>query len=141
VAPFTFEVCPRCSVETRQRWFAQGADGDIALICEQCFAVLTHREDGSVECRAATDEERARVPPPVTWSEQEWAAWRGDLRQGQADLRAWFRAGRPGLTPELERAFPDGTLERVRRLIEGQDVVAGLETPAEPGAAPDTGRL
>src|SRR4051794_6286727 len=99
MAPFTFDMCPRCSVETRQRYVTRDADGEISLICETCFTVLTYREEVPVECRAATGEERALVPP--VWTEQEWAEWRESLLEGQASVRAWFQAGCPGLTPEL----------------------------------------
>lgn len=121
MAPFTIDTCPRCSAETRQHFLVHDPDGEITTICETCFTVLTHGEDGSVTCRAATDEERAAVPTPVVWSEQQRAEWRELLRQGLADLRAWLQAGCPGLTPELEQALPPGTLDRLERFVESPE--------------------
>jgi hypothetical protein len=123
MAPFTFGTCPRCSAETRQRFLTQDAADGVKTICETCLTVLTHREDGSVGCRAATDEERAVVPPPVVWSEQQRAEWRGSLRQARADLRAWVQNGCPGLTPELEQALPPGTVDRIKRFVESAEGV------------------
>jgi hypothetical protein len=144
-APFTRGYCPGCRETTKQRhlFFADAADGEEELwsICESCFTVFTEREDGSFVQRAATDQERAAVPPPVVWSEEERAWWRETLRQGQADLRAWFQSGCPGLTPELERALRPGALEQVRRLVELPDGDAIVpKSDAEPGAAADRPR-
>jgi hypothetical protein len=121
-APFTRGHCPGCQATTKHRYlfFADAADGEEELwsICESCFTVFTEREDGSFVQRAATDEERSAVPPPVVWSEEERAEWRELLRQGRADLRAWLQSGCPGLTPELERALAPGTLDRLRQLLD-----------------------
>lgn len=142
MAPFTFGPCPRCAAETRQRWFLdRGAGGEVGFICEACYAVLTYRGDEPALCREATGDERALVPPPVVWSDREWAEYREAMRQGMADARAWFRAGCPGLTPELEAAFPPGRLDQVRRLIESSGDVIGPMRPAAPGAAPDPAGL
>jgi hypothetical protein len=140
MAPFTFGSCPRCSAETRQRFLPQGADGDLTTICETCFTVLTYREDESVECRAATDDEREAVPPPVVWSEEVRAGWRESLRQGRADLRAWVRAGCPGLTPELERTLPPGALDRIRRFVALPEGDATRGSPSQDAEPREPGR-
>jgi hypothetical protein len=131
-APFTRGHCPGCQETTKHRYlfFANAADGEEELwsICEACFTVFTEREDGSFVQRPATDAERARVPPPVVWSEQERAWWQETLRQGRADLRAWVQSGCPGLTPELERAMWPGTLDRLRRFVELPDNEVGPES-------------
>jgi hypothetical protein len=129
MAPFTTRMCPHCSAQTLQHFLTQNADGEITTICETCFTVLTPREDGSVECRPATPQERTVVPPPVVWSEQQQAVMRESLRQGRADLRAWVQAGCPGLTPELERALLPGTMDRIKRFVELPEGV-DPETPA-----------
>jgi hypothetical protein len=141
VAPFFFDSCPRCAARTRQRFLAENADDTITTICATCFAVLTHRADGSAECRDATAEERATVPPPVIWSEHERAEWQELLRQGRADLKAWVQSGCPGLTPELEQAFPPGAMDRVRRFVEQIDERGSLERPADPDTGPDRGGM
>src|SRR5262249_55258904 len=112
-APYLRDVCPVCRQRTRQRLLRN--EDELWTICESCFTVVIEREDGSVVRRAATDAERAAVPPPVVWSEEERAWWQETLRQGKADLRAWFQAGCPGLTPELEATIRPATLEQVRR--------------------------
>jgi hypothetical protein len=131
-APFTWGQCPGCGATTSHRFLASGHSGDgIWSICELCFAVFTEREDGSVVQRAATDDERAAVPPPVVWSDEVRAALQESFRHGQSDLRAWVDAGCKGRTPELEAAMPPGTLERVRRLVERSDGdMTGPEMPA-----------
>jgi hypothetical protein len=133
-APFTRGHCPGCHATTKHRYlgFDVAADGEEILwsICESCFTVFTEREDGSVVQRAATDAERAAVPPPVVWSEEERAWWRETLRQGRADLRAWFQNGCPGLTPELERVMLPGTRDRLRRFVELPDNGIGPESHA-----------
>jgi hypothetical protein len=121
MAPFTFGPCPRCAADTRQRFLFEDDDGHFAFICEVCFAVTTDRQDGTVECRDATDEERAMVPRRVEFTPEQRAEWRESLKQSRIDIRKWLDSGCPGLTPELERAFPPGWLERVRRFTEESD--------------------
>jgi hypothetical protein len=121
MAPFTFGPCPRCAAETWQRFLLQEAEDRIVTICETCFEVITHHENGPVECRDATEEERATVPKRVVFSEQQRAEWRKSFEQSRVDIRKWLDAGCPGLTPELERAFPAGWLERVRQFTEARD--------------------
>jgi hypothetical protein len=122
MAPFTFGPCPRCAAKTRWWFLAQPADQPFAVVCEKCLGVLILNDDGTVaECRDATEEERATVPRPVVISEEKRAELRESLKQSRTDIRAWFDAGCPGLTPELERAFPPGTFERLRRFAESPD--------------------
>lgn len=77
------------------------------------------------------------------WSEEEKAEWRESYRQGRADLKAWFEKGCPGLTPEIEAAFPPGTLDRVRQVIErpGDAGFLGPESgPPKEGKSESPGR-
>jgi hypothetical protein len=144
MAPFWRRPCPVCRTETVQHWLTGGpAELDpgerMRVICESCLTALTCRADGSVGQRAATDAERDAVPPAVVWPDEQRAEWRGSVRRGKADLRAWVLAGYPGLTPELEAALPPGARERIRRFAELPGDLAGPERRAEPGAAADGG--
>jgi hypothetical protein len=136
-APFCFGMCPGCNATTKHRflgWEATDGEEDLWVICESCFVVFTERENGTILQRTATDEERACVPPPVVWSEEVRTEWQESFRQGRADLRRWFQAGCPGLTPELERGFLPGTMDRVRHLVEQTDDQNPLlEQPSAPG--------
>jgi hypothetical protein len=121
-APFTRDYCPHCEVETKQRllgWASDAPEGEDQLltICYVCKTVLTHGDAGVIASRPATEEERAAVPAPVVWSDEEKAWWRENLRQGQADLRAWFDSGCPGLTAEVEASLGPGTLERLKQFL------------------------
>jgi hypothetical protein len=101
--------------------------------------VLTYHVDESVECRAATDEERAMVPPPVVWSEQEWAEYRETMRQGYRDLQTWLQDDCPGLTPEIEQALPPRTIDKVRQYMQSVDIDTFM--PVEPRRhPPDTNK-
>lgn len=117
MAPFTWDTCPQCSAETRQR-FADQTEDCITFICEVCFTALTYHDSGAIDRRPATDEERALVPPPVVWSDADRASWQDDMKEGQSELQAWFQAGCPGLTPELESALPENALEQIRRMLD-----------------------
>jgi hypothetical protein len=121
MAPFTFGPCPVCAGETKQRFLRPAAGEDFTAVCETCFTVIAYRSDGSVVNRPATDDERAAVPPRVVFSDEQRAEWQASLRQGRAGIRAWFDAGCPGLTPELERAFPPGTFDRLRQFVDPPD--------------------
>src|SRR5580765_2382228 len=101
MSPFCFQLCPKCGVETTQRILEFDVDGAITTICHECFGVIIHREDGQVDCRDATPEERAVVP---VWRESEQK--RAERREkGLASLRIWIRSGCPGLTQEFAQAF------------------------------------
>jgi hypothetical protein len=102
--------CPRCLAVTRQHFLLrddtpQDAEKELWAICESCEAVLIHRADGSVGQRIATAEQRSAIPPKPDLSAEPWVTMREELRQGRADLRAWVRAGCPGLTPGLGRVW------------------------------------
>jgi hypothetical protein len=68
------------------------------VICETCETVLIYGEKGLIGQRAATEEEREAIPKRPKLSPEELAAWREDLRQGQAEVEAWIQSGCPGLS-------------------------------------------
>jgi hypothetical protein len=105
VAPFFHEHCPVCSIVTWQHFLSQppDADGNWCVICEICETVLIYGENGLVGQRAATEEEREAIPKRPKLSPEELAAWREDLRQGQADVEAWIQSGCPGLSKVISQ--------------------------------------
>jgi hypothetical protein len=110
-----------------------GEGEDLWAICESCQTVLIYRHDGTFGHRAATDEERAAIPPKVVWSDEQRAEWQESLRQSKTDLRAWILAGCPGLTPEIERDMLPGFLDRIKRFVGLPDDDEGApETHTEP---------
>ena len=100
MAPFFPEHCPVCSKMTLQHFLTspRGTDGNWCVICETCETVLTYGKNGLINQRAATEEEREAIPKRPKLSPEERAAWREDLRQGQAEVEAWIRSGCPGLS-------------------------------------------
>src|SRR2546423_1312645 len=106
MVPFGSGHCPVCLAGTLHLHLPNdpallGEDEDFWAICESCQTVLIHRQDGTVGHRRATDEERASIPPKVVFSDEQRAGWQESLRQSKTDLRVWFQAGCPGLTPEI----------------------------------------
>jgi hypothetical protein len=123
MAPFLHRNCPRCLAVTWQHFLPrdcppQDAARELWAICQSCETVLIHKADGSIDQRPATAEERSVLPQPIVLSEEQRAKARKSLRQSRADIRAWLQAGCPGLTSELERALPPGTMDRLKRFVE-----------------------
>jgi hypothetical protein len=109
-------------------------------ICEVCKTVLIYGDDGVIGSRPATEEERAAVPAPVVWSEEERAWWRENLRQARVDLGDWLQSGCPGLTKELEASLPPGTMERLKQFVDQGGNFEGIipDDKADPGRSTET---
>ena len=135
MVPFSSGPCPVCLADTMHPHLPNdpallGEGEDFWGICESCQTVLIHRQDGTVGQRAATDEERASIPPKVVFSDEQRAEWQESLRQSKIDLRVWILADCPGMTPEIEQDLPPEWMDRLKRFVgladddEGAPVVA-----------------